>query len=191
MTSGPSTTTPRHGTPSRRHATRSAILPVLVSAALVIPNLIVIALGVEDFPFTTAPMFAHYVGPDTTLYAFRLEGVRAGVAEPLPIQETNLDTREVQRQLASWFYRPMTDTSPFRDVSGASSGPAAFEATMVEFFRPITDFLRDRRALAYDSVDLYVDVVDSSGGLIETKRVGTYDTSAQRYTQVYGDGAAR
>lgn len=167
---------------------RSAIVPVLVSAAVLIPNLIVIGLGVEDFPFTTAPMFAHYVGPETELYAFRLEGVRDGVSEPLPIEETNLDPREVQRQLASWFYRPMTDTAPFRDLSGDPSDEQAFESTMSGFFTPLTDFLEDARSTTYDSVDLYVDVANSSGDVLRTALVGSYDTSTGRYTHEYEAG---
>lgn len=165
---------------------RAFLLPTLVTTALVVPNLTVIALGVEDFPFTTAPMFAQYVGPDTTLYAFRMEGVRDGVAEPLPIEQTNLDAREVQRQLASWFYRPLTATSPFRDVTGNAPTPAAFEERMSEFFQPIADFLRDRRSIAYDDVELYVDAVDSTGRPLDTTHVGEYDTATHRYTRLVG-----
>lgn len=171
--------------PSSRRRARSLILPAVVSAALLIPNLVVIALGIEEFPFTTAPMFAHYVGPDTTLYAFRLEGVRDDVAEPLPIEETNLNPIEFQRQFASWYYPPMTDTAPFRDLSGESSTPDGFTTTMAGYFRALTDFLRDESGISYDSVDLYVDIVDSSGRLIASEPVGTYDTLTHRYTQTY------
>lgn len=168
-----------------KHRVRSAILPVLVSAAILIPNVVVIALGVEDFPFTTAPMFAHYVGPDSRLYAFRIEGVKDGVSEPLPIEETNLYELEVDRRLASWYYRPMTDTAPFRDLSGRDEDPVFFEATMAEFFAPIVDFLSEKRGIEYDSVELHIDVVDTSGALMETSLVGRYDPSARTYEQIY------
>lgn len=170
---------------SARKRTRSLILPAVVSAVILIPNLVVIALGVEDFPFTTAPMFAHYVGPETKLYALRLEGVRDGTAEPFPIQETNLNPIEFQRQLASWYYRPMTDTAPFRDLSGESSTPEGFASVMSDYFGELTDFLRDQRGISYDAVELYVDIVDSSGNPIATEPVGTYDTATQTYTQTY------
>ncbi len=160
------------------------ILPAVVSAVILIPNLVVIALGVEDFPFTTAPMFAHYVGPDTTLYALRLEGVRDGASEPFPIQETNLSSIEFQRQLSSWYYRPMTDTAPFRDLSGAST-PEVFAKVMADYFGALTDFLREERGISYDAVELYVDVVDSSGNIIESEPVGTYDIPTDSYTQTY------
>ncbi|MET0297091.1 MAG: hypothetical protein ABW024_06790 [Microbacterium sp.] len=159
-----------------------------MSAAVLIPNLIVIGLGVEDFPFTTAPMFAQYVGPETTLYSFRMEGVRDGVSEPLPIQETNLGELEVQRQLASWFYRPMTDTSPFRDLTSQSDDPEVFAQRMSEFFAPIVDFLRDQRSVEFDEVVLYVDVSDSSGDVLDSELVGRYDTSTDAYTQLYEAG---
>lgn len=164
---------------------RALILPAVVSAVVLIPNLVVIGLGVEDFPFTTAPMFAHYVGPETELYALRLEGVREGTAEPFPIQETNLSPIEFQRQLASWYYRPMSATAPFRDLSGHSSTPDGFAQTMSGYFGALTDFLRDQRGISYDEVILYVDVVDSSGELISSDPVGTYDTTAHSYTQTY------
>ncbi len=188
MTTRSGTTTlpnPRESGSERRRV-RSAILPVLVSAALVIPNLVVIALGVEDFPFTTAPMFAQYVGPETELYAFRFEGVRDGAKEPLPLDQTNVDPREVQRQLVSWFYRPMVGTSPFRDLSGASSDRAGLEARMTEFFKPIVDFLDGERSLSFDRVDLYVDTVDSVGNVARTELVGSYDPSSHEYTPSYG-----
>jgi hypothetical protein len=164
---------------------RRWILPAIVSAVVLIPNLVVIALGVEDFPFTTAPMFAQYVGPETKLYALRLEGVRDGTAEPFPIEELNLSAIEFQRQMASWYYRPLTDTAPFRDLSGASSTPDGFSHTMAGYLGSLTDFLRDQRGISYDEVDLYVDIVDSTGKLLETDPVGRYDTDTQEYTQTY------
>ncbi|GAA1999279.1 hypothetical protein [Microbacterium ulmi] len=170
---------------SSKRSIRSAVLPVVVSAALVIPNLFVIALGIEDFPFTTAPMFAHYVGPDTQLYTFRFEGVRDGVAEPLPIEQTNRTEREIMRQFASWYYRPMTDTAPFRDLDPASGTPEQLAARMADFFGPIADFLRDERDIDYDRIDVYVDHVDNAGALISTAQVGHYDTSTRRYTHTY------
>lgn len=169
-----------------RHRWRAALLPVLVSAALITPNVVVIASGTEDFPFTTAPMFAHYVGPASTLAAFRLVGVRGDATEELPVSETGLNSREVQRQLVSWFYRPQTDTAPFRDLSGASDDPAVFADRMSAFFRPLTDFLRERRSLSYDTVELYADVVDSSGSPLRTELVGSYDVADDRYTQRAG-----
>jgi hypothetical protein len=175
------------GSPRRRRL-RSAILPAVVSVAILVPNLVVVALGVEDFPFTTAPMFAHYVGPDTELYSFRIEGVRDGVAAPLPLAETNLDPREVQRALASWFYRPDAPTAPFRDVTGRSDDPAVFATEMAGFFRPLTDFLRDERSLTYDAVELYVDTTDTDGNRIATTHVGEYDPATDRYTQLTGAG---
>lgn len=164
---------------------RGWILPAVVSAVVLIPNLVVIGLGVEDFPFTTAPMFAQYVGPETKLYALRLEGVRDGTAEPFPIEQTNLSAIEFQRQMASWYYRPLSDTAPFRDLSGSSSTPDGFSATMAGYFGSLTDFLREERGISYDEVDLYVDIVDSSGDLISTEPVGRYDTSTHEYTQTY------
>lgn len=170
---------------SSRRSIRSAILPAVVTAVLVIPNLVVIALGIEDFPFTTAPMFAHYVGPDTRLYAFRFEGVRDGEVEPLPLEETNRNPIEVMRQFASWYYRPMTDTSPFRELGPQSATPEQFAARMTDFFEPITDFLRDRRGIEYDSIEVYVDIVDSTGELVTSHHVGQYETSTDRYTNTY------
>lgn len=160
----------------------------MLAAALLIPNLVVIVTGTEDFPFTTAPMFAHYVGPDTELYAFRFEGVNDGVSEPLPIEETNLGVVETQRRLVSWFYRPMTDTSPFRDLSGASDDRKAFESGMAGFFGPIVDDLQDRRSLSFDEVELYVDIVDSGGTPLESRLVGSYDPATRVYTQTYEAG---
>ena len=130
-------------------------------------------------------MFAHYVGPDTTLYAFRFEGVRDGVAEPLPVEQANLGALEFQRQFTSWFYRPMTDTAPFRDLAGSTNERGAFETRIAEFLTPIADFLREERSLDYDGVNLYVDKVHSDGTPIESVLVGRYDAATGTYTHLY------
>ncbi len=43
-------------------------------SAVVIPNLIAVAVPFEAWPYTNAPMFAHRVTPDTPRYAFVFEG---------------------------------------------------------------------------------------------------------------------
>jgi len=176
--------------PARSRTLRSVILPAIVAATVLVPNAIVIALGTEDFPFTTAPMFAHHVDPDSTLYAFRFEGVHDDVSEPLPVDQTNLGERELKRQFLSWYYRPMTQTSPFRDLSDQSATRDAFEARMAEFFRPIVEFLHDERGLDYERVDVFVDIVDARGDLIRSERVGRYEARTSEYIHEY-EAAAR
>ncbi|WP_345752395.1 hypothetical protein [Microbacterium rhizophilus] len=177
------------GARARRHpgpALRTRALPIVVTAALLIPNAYVIALGVEDFPFTVAPMFAQYVDEDTPLYTFRMEGVRDGVAEPLPLENTAWGELKLMRQFASFAYSPLTETSPFRDPDRATLTPTQFDARLSGFFGPLTDFLRDHGGVVYDTVVLHVDIVDGAGELLETAVVGHYDTATRRYTQTYG-----
>ena len=52
------------------------LLAVGFMAAVLLPNLIAIALPAESWPYTNAPMFAHRVAPDTPRYALVLEGHR-------------------------------------------------------------------------------------------------------------------
>jgi hypothetical protein len=169
--------------PAKRRG-RARVLPAILAGALLIPNIFVIALGIEDFPFTTAPMFAHYVGPETELYVFRFEGVADETAEPLPIAEIGREERALMRQFTNWYYRPLTPTSPLRDIAPDSGTPEEFTTRMTEFFGPIADFLRERRAIEYDSIELHVDITDSEGRVIDSRHVGTYDAVARTYTQL-------
>jgi hypothetical protein len=175
---------PETSTSAAKRGGRRRALPGILAAALLIPNLFVVALGIEDFPFTTAPMFAHYVGPETDLYVFRFEGVADEIAEPLPLDEIGREERPLMRQFMTWYYRPLTATSPLRDISPDSGTPEEFTERMTEFFGPIADFLRERRGIEYDSIELHIDMTDSEGEVVDSRHVGTYDTGARTYTQL-------
>lgn len=164
---------------------RRWIFPAIVSTALLAPNVAVVALGTEDFPFTSAPMFAHYVGPETTLYEFRFEGVVGDESAELPYGELGYTKRNLMRGFASFFYRPLSSTAPFRDLDPSAGTPEHFAEVMAGYFGPIAEFLRDARGLEYNRIDLYVEVVDSSGTLLRTELVGSYDVAADRYTHLY------
>lgn len=163
---------------------KSIIFPALLGAALVTPNLAVIALGIEDFPFTVAPMFAHYIGPETELYSFRFEGVQDGVAVTLPLNETNRGERELKRAFAKYYYQPMTSSSPYRSL-GIEITPDRLAEQMKDFFEPITDFLANSRDLQYERINIYVDIHDSAGMILETTYVGCYDVVASQYVHIY------
>lgn len=47
---------------------------ILIYLLILIPNGIVIFYGLESFPYTCAPMFAHYLDQDTPIYVQRFDG---------------------------------------------------------------------------------------------------------------------
>ncbi|GAA3664780.1 hypothetical protein [Microbacterium marinilacus] len=182
-------------TPPLASLLRDRVLPVVVAAVVLVPNVWVIARGVEDFPFTVAPMFAHYVDADTRLYAFRFEGVRGegtgrdGSArersEPLPIERTGHSEVELMRYFASFVYAPLDETAPFRQLDPADAAPDRLAERMSGFIGALADRLR-AGGEAYDRVDVYVDAVDGTGAPLGTALVGRYDTATRQYTHSYG-----
>src|SRR5687767_2813386 len=54
--------------------TTQKVYAVLVMVAFILPNLYVIYTGHESFPFTHAPMFAHYIDETTLFYDFEYIG---------------------------------------------------------------------------------------------------------------------
>ena len=49
-----------------------------IAAIFLLPNLFVMALGIESFPYTQAPMFGHYIDSETKLYLLKFEGHKDG-----------------------------------------------------------------------------------------------------------------
>ncbi|MDZ8201265.1 hypothetical protein RZO50_07050 [Microbacterium sp. SSW1-59] len=164
---------------------RRVAAPLAVAIVIGVPNVTVIALGIEDYPFTAAPMFAHYVDLDSELYSFRLESHFEGVSEEFPLAETNRGNREVMRQLVAKFYRPLSPTSPLRDPRGTMDAEM-LENAMVQFFKPLVDHLAER-GIHYDSIDLLVDKRTASGEVEETRRVGYYLPCKEIYVHTYGE----
>jgi hypothetical protein len=61
-----------------------ALYASIVMMVILIPNLYVVIKGNENFPFSSCPMFAHYIGDETQFYNFKFIGTFKDTEKILP-----------------------------------------------------------------------------------------------------------
>lgn len=111
---------------------RSKIWAVGIMALFVLPNAYVVIKGTEDFPFTCAPMFGHYIGESTYLYDFKFIGEGTNTEKQLHPVCHGISEMWSMRLLFNKVYGSMEPHSPFGDHVNDSS--EQFEARLSEYF---------------------------------------------------------
>jgi hypothetical protein len=161
-------------------ANRTYIL--IVCSVVIIPNLFVVAFGIENFPFTSAPMFGHYVGPETELYVFKFEGVKDEKRTLILPEENGRPEPVFMRQFFSQVYGSSDSLSPFS--AWLDDSPEKFKRRMEDFFMRYTDFLVVKRNKKFDRIDLILERVDHTGKPLHAFRLGYFDTNSNQYNIV-------
>lgn len=167
---------------------RSEILAALFIAAFLLPNLATLVVPFEKFPYSSAPMFAHYVAEEVPRYRFRFMAETAGGGEERELKGAQIGLRHVDlsRYFFGSVYGSIDPLSPFghhRDESRE-----AFEARLSRFFGDFARVLGRRdpeaaRGLAGIRLEL-VRLGDQPYG--EIRVVGRYDVAADRFTHSWG-----
>lgn len=157
------------------------VLAVFVMSAALLPNLYVILKGEESYPFTQAPMFGHYVGDSTAFYDFRFlaEGPN-GTAEVLPSHEEQQNALATQRFFFHSVYGSTETNSPF--INFANDTPEQLSQRMSLFFNT---YFKDEEAQGVDRIQLVVDRYNRRYELQESRTIGNYDLTTQRYTHTW------
>lgn len=151
----------------------------LVSAMVLIPNMYVVILGIEDFPFTCAPMFAHYIGPETALYIFKFDGVKDQNKELITSDEYGKPEAVFIRQFFSKAYGSKDPVSAFG--YHPEDNLDAFSLRMNRFFCLYWKYLSENKKKDYDKIELIVEKVDPSGKLLNSYLLGYFDVKKQQY----------
>ena len=149
-----------------------------------LPNLWAFVDPYETFPYTSAPMFAHYVGEDTPRYRFRFVAEQGGKETEIRATDLSLDGVEFTRYFFGHVYGSSDPDAPFA-VAGEDT-PADFEARLSAFFRNVQTVLERRDATQLSGLRLEVVRLDADNYDAEVRLIGHYDATTQRFSRTRG-----
>ncbi len=81
--------------------------------AFLLPNMWAFVDPFETFPYTSAPMFAHYVGEDTPRYRFRFMAESGGEEQEIRATDLGLAGVEFTRYFFGHVYGSTDPTTPY------------------------------------------------------------------------------
>jgi len=152
----------------------------LVFFLILAPNIFTSIVGIESFPYTSAPMFGHYVGDDTELYLLKFEAVSGNEL---------IDLEPYYGRPAAYFVRYF-----FSKVYGSpgsisafngrlSESPPKFQRRMNTFFLDFATYIREQHGIQLQKIYLKSIRVDKNRNpLAEAIVLGYYDTNTNQYT---------
>ena len=160
---------------------------IVVMVAFLVPNLVFIIRGKEDFPFTAAPMFAHYISDHTIFYNFKFIGhTNQDSILLLPAEYGTTSEMMSRRFFFSKVYGSADCPSSFGDF--CQDTPQEFENRLSRYF---TAYLRvlpknsDINVKHLRRIDLEVWKYNPDNTVADKHRVGYYDPATQRFTHTW------
>lgn len=148
-------------------------------AIFLIPNLFVVTMGIESFPYTQAPMFGHYINEDTNLYILKFEGHDQEGTVDLIDYYGKTELRFI-RHFFSKAYGSSEYITPF---SGrVLENPDRFQERLQSFFENYGDFLWKEHRLRFQSIEVKIARVDKNRNLLSGfEPFGIYDFAKKKY----------
>ena len=156
--------------------------------AFLLPTLGGLIVPYEEFPYTSVPMFAHYVGDDTARYRFRFI-VRNGADQQereLRATELGLGGLEFSRYFFS-VYGSIEPFSPFTRHTGDDR--ESFEARLGEFFHRVSTELKRRDRNVWQELShirLEIARLDRKNYDAAIHVVGHYEVASGRFIHTWG-----
>jgi hypothetical protein len=153
---------------------------IVVMAAFILPNLYVICIGHESFPFTHAPMFGHYIDETTLFYDFEFigqDGQEEKILYPSYKEPMQAKDRLIRRFFFNKIYGSVEESSfsHFRDDSIES-----FTARMEKFFAAYFKYVHADSS-TIQTVYLEVHQYDKDYRLRAKHRIGYYDILSRKF----------
>ena len=170
-----------------RHPARD-VFAAIVIAAFLVPNVAAVITPYEEFPYTSAPMFAHYVDKEATArFALRF------IAE---MNDGRPDAQITPRQLGVagvpfsryFFSHVYGSTDPRSPFGYRADTPAAFEQRNEVFFERAVSVLRRRNADRWthlSRIRLEAFRIGADGNAAEVHVVGHYDVASRQFTHTW------
>ncbi len=148
-------------------------------AIFLIPNLFVVIMGLESFPYTQAPMFGHYINEDTNLYILKFEGHNKEGTTDLVDYYGKTELRFI-RHFFSKAYGSSEYITPF---SGrVLEDQDLFQERLKAFFENYQDFLWKEYQLRFQTIEVKIAKVDKNRNLLSDYRpFGIYDFDKKEY----------
>ena len=158
-------------------------LAMTVAGVFVSLNLYAIVAAVEDWPFTNAPMFAHYVDRNTPRYRFAFEATFSDEStKRIHYAHANLRWMSL-RYFFKYVYGSVEEHSPFNIYP--QDTPEAFEERLGEFFSVLSTRITTSTKTVR-SIDLLLIPLaweDNSEG--EPILVGSFSADRNTFTHRY------
>ncbi len=156
----------------------------LFFAAILLPNLVAIICGVEDWPYTPAPMFAHYVDNSTPRYSFGFVAkLSDGSTKELGYYSVGANW-SLMRFFFKYVYGSVDHSSVFEEYP--SDTKSAFESRLTKFFSAfVTEYEKRSNGVKVSALILQARKLEpNSKKFLEFHEVGVFKDGA--FTHTYG-----
>lgn len=162
----------------------SKIWASVVIVAFLVPNIYVIVKGKESFPFTQAPMFGHYIGPNTLFYNFSFTA-QNGEEEKLVYPSMKRIEKTAYFPTMRLFFKYYGSTelnSPFSYYENDTR--EAFEKRMSAYFKAYFGYLK-KDSSGFKKIAVDVSQYDRKYTLKEKHAIGYYDIATENFISTW------
>jgi hypothetical protein len=162
------------------------LLVVAFSLALLAPNLWAIVEPYEDWPYTSLPMYAHYVDRDTPRYKFVFVGERSdGGEQELSAYSVGVDYAAMRFFFTHVYGSMESGASPFNRFPGDTR--SAFEERLSRFFAAYVRRYQSRFPnQSLRGIRLQVARLQWEGnGIGELRQLGRHDVASGRFSHTW------
>lgn len=174
----------------RRAGPVHAAFAIVAAIALVGPQVVVSVAGTELFPFTCAPMFAHHLGRDEELYAFRFHAeTPAGVRTAIRWEDVGLQSVRGARLYFARVHGSADAAYPVRAIPGDT--PDAYAERAAAFFEGFVELARracPERLAGANAVVVSLERIDASGRVTGTRDLGRFEPRSRVFTPTPQEG---
>jgi len=160
----------------------------LFALAILTPNIAAVVGGFEDWPFTPAPMFAHYLGPGSERYSFTFKGEFSdGSTKQVGYYSVGANW-SLLRFFFKYVYGAAGRKSVFTQFPADSK--EQFEERLSIFFSAFAkEYERRNPASALKRLNLVVNkLLPEATAEGEAHRVGYYSVSEGRFRHTWPNG---
>ncbi|HEY1025733.1 MAG TPA: hypothetical protein VGE26_11255 [Sphingobacteriaceae bacterium] len=153
----------------------------MVMLLFILPNLAAVIIGRESYPFTPAPMFAHYIGDRSNFYdfAFIAEGDSLETAV-VPKHPEHRNELAIKRFFFDRIYGSVERNSPL--WSNNNDDRNQLETRLNKFF---STYFKDLDGGGYKRIRLEVKQYDHKYAELASHTVGVFDLSTKHFTHTW------
>ncbi len=150
-------------------------------AVILIPNMVSIIAGKESFPYTNAPMFAHYIGPGTNFYDVKFiaaDGKKQVQVFPSYGATNYYGHLKEMRFFFSKIYGPAEPASPFGYFQNDT--PEKLEQRLTKFFIAYFPYT-DSALVTPEIIRLEIEQYNHQNKFLSAHEIGYYDLQKKRF----------
>lgn len=159
------------------------ILVIIFIFCVLAPNFCVIIRGHEDWPYTPAPMFAHYIDENTPRFAFNFTGeFDDGSSKKLGYYSVGANW-SLMRLFFKYVYGAMDPGSVFEEFP--NDNLASFETRLTRFFRAFTNEYSKRNMNTAKLIRIKLSVAKlapKSNEELESHTVGFFENGSFKHS---------